>query len=338
MVTAGCGGGSTPAKPANSSEVASPGSASVDVIEFEHAGHTRRAVVYRPASAPPKSPLVLAFHGGGGNADGTRGAYELEPVADKEGFVIVYPEGAGKKVLGKHFAVWGVDTMLDQRPETEADDVGFVAELLRRLERRGGIDAQRVYAMGLSNGSMMAMTLACELSDQIAAVVGTGGTLHGTDCTSSRAVPTLYVAGEKDPCWPYAGGRCAGCWQKAMKEAGLRRKPVEYATCDSLETFEDGWSRHLGCVSEPTPLPHPGGASCHEYSTCADDAVFRVCAVPDLGHVWPGADYGGCAGKEDGKLCGAYVRAVGPKSDTLDLSREGWEFVKQFSLGEQPAP
>ncbi len=35
------------------------------------------------------------FHGGGGEADGQRDHSQMNPLADREGFIVVYPNGTG---------------------------------------------------------------------------------------------------------------------------------------------------------------------------------------------------------------------------------------------------
>jgi hypothetical protein len=47
---------------------------------------------------------VLAFHGGGGEAQGFKGYAGLDTVADREGFIVVYPNGTG--VLPRRLLTW----------------------------------------------------------------------------------------------------------------------------------------------------------------------------------------------------------------------------------------
>ena len=56
-------------------------------------GVTRTYLVHLPPRVGDRGPLpvVLAFHGGGGNGSGFKAYAGLDALADREGFVVVYP-------------------------------------------------------------------------------------------------------------------------------------------------------------------------------------------------------------------------------------------------------
>lgn len=76
------------------------------------------------------------------------------------------------------------------------DDVGFIRELIDRLQRRYTIDGNRTYVAGYSNGAMMAYCLAAELSDRIAAAAAVAGTIGG------RATPDSPLITIREPAQP----------------------------------------------------------------------------------------------------------------------------------------
>ena len=59
-------------------------------------GATRTYIVRVPPRVSEGAPLpvVLAFHGGGGTASSFKGYAGLDALADREGFVVVYPDGS----------------------------------------------------------------------------------------------------------------------------------------------------------------------------------------------------------------------------------------------------
>ena len=65
---------------------------------LEVGGRTRSYIVHVPPKYDPKqpTPVVLAFHGGGGNAKQMVRFCGLNEKADKEGFIAVYPNGTGR--------------------------------------------------------------------------------------------------------------------------------------------------------------------------------------------------------------------------------------------------
>src|SRR5262252_8672263 len=61
-------------------------------------GRERTFVTYVPPNLKPGSPLLIMFHGGGGDGPtariGTGG--EFDALADRDGFVVVYPDGIAR--------------------------------------------------------------------------------------------------------------------------------------------------------------------------------------------------------------------------------------------------
>lgn len=64
---------------------------------FQHQGKERAYRIHVPSSYEGKSPvpLLFCFHGGGGNAE-IGSAMGFTPLSEKEGFIVVYPEGLNK--------------------------------------------------------------------------------------------------------------------------------------------------------------------------------------------------------------------------------------------------
>jgi len=60
-------------------------------------GIARSYYLHMPPALPAApAPLVLVFHGGGGNGPGTERLTRFTPLADREGFLVAFPEGLGK--------------------------------------------------------------------------------------------------------------------------------------------------------------------------------------------------------------------------------------------------
>ncbi|NBC09200.1 MAG: hypothetical protein GVY26_18565, partial [Bacteroidetes bacterium] len=135
-------------------------------------GLARQYVVHEPAAYDDQAPLpvVLVLHGGGGSAQVTQNFTMMNPVADANGFLAVYPQGYTENSSG---FVWadGRGTAADAEG---IDDVGFVGRLIDSLQLQYKIDTTRVYACGFSNGGFMTQRLACELDGRFAAMAGLG--------------------------------------------------------------------------------------------------------------------------------------------------------------------
>lgn len=182
-------------------------------------GESRGYLLYVPSTwrRGRPAPLVLVFHGGGGQARGIAPHTGFSRLAEREGFIVAYPEGLNRR--------WN-----DGRAYAAThDDVGFVRALLDTLGRELGIDPGRVYATGISNGAMFSYRLACDLPGVLAAVAPVAGAMPADlapGCAHTEPVSVLAFQGTADPLMPYAGGgvarRAAGTPGRAGRPPGGR--------------------------------------------------------------------------------------------------------------------
>jgi polyhydroxybutyrate depolymerase len=181
-------------------------------------GKTRTYWYYVPKGLPETPvPLVFCLHGGGGSAaqlTGETGAKSPHgvwmDVADREKFIVVFPEGTRVDGLDRWDYYWN-DCRGDATTNSEADDVGFFGDLLTWFEDNFSVDTQRVYATGISNGGHMSLRLAFELSDRIAAIGAIAGANPGVcQCSGPvNPVAVLVMNGTEDPLTPWEGGTVA---------------------------------------------------------------------------------------------------------------------------------
>lgn len=193
--------------------------------QMESGGQTRQYLLHVPATYKPEEPaaLVLVFHGAGIGAERFVGYSRFSNVADREGFLIVYPQGLDE--------VWN--------PSPGSRDVQFVRDLIDHLQRRCSVDPNRIYASGHSNGGAMADRLACELADRIAAI----GTISGAyqrsgQCSPARPVPVFAIHGTADNIIPYEGiPKWAAAW---AERNGCDPEPVDIP--HNVLIGEERWS------------------------------------------------------------------------------------------------
>lgn len=113
--------------------------------------------MHTPVGYDPErpSPVVVNFHGRATTAQQQMLITGLLPIADASGFIAVHPVGIGQ--------TWNAGLCCGEAQTQGVDDVGFTRVLLDRLADELCVDPGRVYAMGLSNGGLMAHRVACEL-------------------------------------------------------------------------------------------------------------------------------------------------------------------------------
>ena len=277
------------------------------------ASRARTYLLHVPPSIPADKPvpLVLVFHGGAGTGKKTAGFTGFDAPADREGFIVAYPDGIGRS--------WNDGRGTTKAAKSGADDVRFARELIQRLSAEHKVDPRRIYATGPSNGGFMSHRLACELSDVLAAVgpviAGFPSKLVGS-CRPAAPVSIVMIQGEADRLVPIAGGEVGG---KRHWGAGGRTESAE-----STRAF---WAERSGCPGEPqvSDLPDRAkdGTSVREYSWrgCRAGVDVVQYVVAGMGHRWPTS----LASPKGTRLAGW---VLGPGSGNIDATETVWEFFK----------
>lgn len=166
-------------------------------------GRTREYDVYRPTGATGAPlPLIVALHGSSQSADQFRHVAKLSLAAERNTFLVAYPEGVGLN-WNDGRQVSGIETF-----DQNIDDVGFLNAMVAAIDAEFNVDTTRVYATGFSNGGIMALRWAQE----------TPATLAGIGCVAASLpvqlyerpalapVPAIFINSIDDPVLPYNGG------------------------------------------------------------------------------------------------------------------------------------
>jgi polyhydroxybutyrate depolymerase len=196
-------------------------------------------------------------------------------IADREGFIVVYPEGFKRG--------WADGRGITHADKRGVDDVAFIDRLVKVFQKRFSIDPTRIYIAGHSNGGFMAQRLAIEHSHHFAAVAVVAASLSEwleTRFTPSRPMPILFINGTADPVTSYVGGRQPG---------GARVLSVE----DTVKI----WAHFNGCkeapeVQEIHGLNNGTFVSVFIYGSCKNNSQVKLYKIEGGGHVWPGESEG----------------------------------------------
>jgi polyhydroxybutyrate depolymerase len=292
-------------------------------LSLQQGSRSRSLLVHLPPRFAERGalPVLLAFHGGGGSAQGFQKYAGLDAVADREGFVVVYPDGSGR--LGRRLLTWNAGLCCGPAREQRVDDVGFALRLLADLARDLALDRTRVYATGHSNGAMMAYRLAAEAAERIAAIAPVAGAMQLEGFAPSRPVPVLHLHSVDDPRALYAGG--------LGPPFPFSRVRVEHV---AVEAALERWRALAGCAAEPrvvttrrAPPERPDAghtATLLSFAPCASGAEVRLWKLTGAGHGWPGA----------APVLGR--RLMGPPTRVIDAAEEVWRFVRAYTRPDAP--
>ena len=286
-------------------------------VVLSYGNRNRAYIVHMPPRALTGSTAgVLAFHGGGGEAAGFQAYAGLDAVADREGFVVVYPYGTG--VLPRRLLTWNAGDCCGYAMNNGIDDVGFVVALLDDLAERIPVDVSRVYATGHSNGAMMSYRLAADRPERFAAVAPVAGATAVDVPASGPPVAVLHLHSVDDPRALYEGGIGPPFPGTDVRSP---HRPVEA----SLQV----WIRRNGCTVEralDTRTGAPGTINQGQTATllvwdrCSSGRPVQHWKLTGVGHAWPG--------NERGSLM---EEIIGPSTTLILAAEEAWRFFAPIS-------
>ena len=268
----------------------------------------RNYLVHIPKGYDPKkpTPVVLAFHGGGGNTDSMMVFCGLNKKADAAGFIVVYPSGTGRmdKVL-----TFNGGNCCGYAMTNKIDDVEFTRKVLDDLATTATIDPKRVFATGMSNGGIMSYRVASELSDRIAAIAPVGGPMGTETCKPKRPVSVMHFHGKDDEHAPFKGGKGKGL-------SGTEFYSVEHSI--------QAWVKANGCEKEPVvtkildTVKDGTTVTRKTYGSGKEGSEVVLIEIEGGGHTWPGQE--------------PRLKAVGKSTKNVSANDLMWEFFEKHPI------
>lgn len=269
-------------------------------------------------------PVVMVFHGLQLNGSIMMFLSNMNSVADRNGFIVMYGDGVGK--------AWE-----DGRGSHGHDDVGYVCKVLDKIATTVSIDRRRVYASGISNGGYFTQLLACAIPDRIAAVAVVAATMMqqaGSHCHSNRTMPIMFFLGTNDPLisWGSAGAGTTSAELGELAElvgvskiGGVDSAMARFGGIMPVPEVMEFWAAHNHCSSaNPSISMEPDrdskdGTRVKKESWGSGSSEVVLYRIEGGGHTWPGG------------MPYASQAFAGRVSRDIDASETMWQFFKNKS-------
>jgi poly(hydroxyalkanoate) depolymerase family esterase len=250
-----------------------------------------RMHIYVPDSRPASPPIVVAMHVCGGSGPGFYSGSEFASLADRHGFIVIYPSAMQEAGFGRCFDTWSAAA----KQRNGGSDPVSIASMVAYAGQRYGGDQNRVYATGSSSGGMMTQHMLALYPDLFKA----GASFMG--------VPFNCFANAAD--YP-PGGQCTGGsmnrtpqqWGDAVRQAspgytGARpRVQLWHGTNDTLVPYSllqesiEQWTNVFGLSQTPTSSDTPqANWNRRRYADPAGVVQVEAYSVQGAGHSLPGS-------------------------------------------------
>lgn len=162
---------------------------------------------YVPQVIAEQPAIVFVLHGSMGSGSQVRPllGYDFERIAEREGFLVVYPDGfEGHWNDCRRNASYSANTQ-------DIADLAFFSAMIDYFAKRYDALTSRVFATGYSNGGHMVYRLALEMPEKFLAVAAVAASLPdqpSMDCTASgKPISVAIFNGTNDPVNPFEGGQ-----------------------------------------------------------------------------------------------------------------------------------
>ncbi len=274
---------------------------------LESGGIIRGYLLYVPHdyNAGNPTPLVISLHGFASNANGQRYISRWEKLAEKENFLVVYPQGTGSPLRWNSSNDFGIGAV---------DDVAFIRSLLSELNQLLSIAQDRIYINGMSNGGAMTARLAYEIRGIFAAagiVSAPPISLTTNGNYPLHPVPMIAFYGTADPLVRYDGGTTS-----TSMITRLIKLPAHRITFPPVRPWIEAWAKCNGCHPVPEQLPPEGDTHAVRFMGCEKDAEVIFYTITGGGHTWPGGS----------------PTFVGRTSRSIHATAKMWVFFKNHPL------
>ena len=230
-------------------------------------------------------PVVIMLHGGGGTANAAIEETGWVDKAEKEGFLVVFPEAMARdpsqrSSFARNPQLWNDGSDRFYPDQKIPNDVAFINVLIEDLFSIFPVDREQIFITGFSNGASMSFRVGAELSKHIAAIAPVAGACWLDSVVLERPVSLYYMTGLDDPLNIIQGG----VPKLLSGESDQVRAKAKPPVWDSISK----WINALGCPPKPASTSEINGVHIETYGPGRSSAEVIYVTVEGLGHTWAG--------------------------------------------------
>lgn len=234
------------------------------IVTIQTADGQRSARVHRPPGVTASAALIVVLHPAAVSALDMETNFGWDTIADRDGVVVAYPDG----LLDSFQDTWNGGSCCPPATQLGTDDVGFVDQLATILRTTDGVGSQ-LYAVGFSNGAVLAYDWACAKPGRLTGIGVVAGALMAA-CPEPTPTTVVALHGTADTNIPLQGG-----------------PGPDGSTFPSVDGSLAPFIAASSCPSEPA-VTAAGNARVAVWTCPAGHRVLRA-VVDGLDHAWPGA-------------------------------------------------
>ena len=277
-----------------------------------HEGVEREYIIHVPENLNQDSPIVFVIHGYTGSAEGIAAYTGMNNIAEREGFIAVYPQGTIDSNGNTFFNVG-----YEFNDDSPINDVSFIRELVRSISQEFNLKRKKAFATGMSNGGDMSYLLACTSSDLFKAVAPVAGVLMKglkDSCELNSPVPIFEIHGTADKISLFEGD--------LNNEGGWG---AYYDLPSTIDFFAERYQLTNKSVKQMTSKESGADYDIFFERHWSDDLEEEVWMyrIEDGRHVWPGIKLNWW----NNPLAWFYF---GSGNEDINASEEVWAFFKKY--------
>lgn len=246
--------------------------------------------VYVPSSKPAKPAIVVAMHPCGGNGPQFYNGSEFGSLANKYGYIAIYPSAVQNAGFGTCFDTWSDAA---KKRGGGSDPVSIVS-MIKYVEKQYGGDPDKVFATGSSSGGMMTQHMLAVYPDVFKAGSGFMGVPFSCFANAADYAP------QNSKCVNGKMNRTPQQWGDLVRKAdpgftGARPKiQLWHGTADPLVPYQllgeavKQWTNVFGLSQTPTSTDSiKSGWNRQKFADSAGSVKVEAISVQGAGHALP---------------------------------------------------